>query len=56
MVSNFVMQALKGEDLVIYGDGSFSRSLQYVHDLIDGLILLVCEILILSLLSNVSAR
>ena len=41
VVSNFVNQALKGEDLVIYGDGSFSRSLQYVHDLIDGMILLV---------------
>lgn len=41
VISNFVMQALKGEDLVIFGDGKQSRSLQYVHDLVDALILLV---------------
>lgn len=41
VVSNFIIQALKGEDLVVYGDGKQSRSLQHVHDLIDGLILLV---------------
>lgn len=41
VVSNFIIKALKGEDLVIFGDGKQSRSLQYVHDLVDGMILLV---------------
>ncbi|CAG8486076.1 8118_t:CDS:2 [Diversispora eburnea] len=41
VVSNFIMQALKGEDLTIYGDGYQTRSFQYVHDLVDGLILLM---------------
>ncbi|CAG8481601.1 9822_t:CDS:2 [Racocetra fulgida] len=41
VVSNFIMQALKGEDLTIYGDGLQTRSFQYVHDLVDGLILLM---------------
>ncbi|CAG8729766.1 12586_t:CDS:2, partial [Ambispora leptoticha] len=41
VVSNFIMQALKGEDLTIYGDGQQTRSFQYIHDLIDGLILLM---------------
>lgn len=41
VVSIFVLQALKGKDLTIYGDGSQTRSFQYVHDLIDGLILLM---------------
>ena len=35
------MQALKGEDMTIYGDGKQTRSFQYVHDLIDGLIALM---------------
>lgn len=34
VVSNFIIQALKGEDLTIYGDGSQTRSFQYVDDLI----------------------
>jgi len=38
VVSNFIMQALKGEPLTVYGDGSQTRSFQYIHDLIDGLI------------------
>ena len=38
VVSNFVVQALKGEDLTIYGDGQQTRSFQYVSDLIDGMI------------------
>ncbi|KAL5038217.1 hypothetical protein BDV3_001633 [Batrachochytrium dendrobatidis] len=38
VVSNFIMQALKGDDLTIYGDGKQTRSFQYVHDLVDGLI------------------
>lgn len=40
-VSTFMMQALRGEDITINGDGTQTRSLQYVHDLVDGLILLV---------------
>ncbi|MGO9307688.1 MAG: UDP-glucuronic acid decarboxylase family protein [Spirochaetia bacterium] len=38
VVSNFIMQALKGNDITIYGDGSQTRSFCYVDDLIDGLI------------------
>ncbi|WP_017522721.1 UDP-glucuronic acid decarboxylase family protein [Pusillimonas noertemannii] len=41
VVSNFVTQALKGLDLTIYGDGSQTRSLCYVDDMIDGLISLM---------------
>ncbi|MBX9452262.1 MAG: SDR family oxidoreductase [Mesorhizobium sp.] len=36
VVSNFIVQALKGEDITIYGDGSQTRSFCYVDDLIDG--------------------
>jgi UDP-glucuronate decarboxylase len=38
VVSNFVRQALRGEPITIYGDGSQSRSFCYVDDLIDGMI------------------
>jgi UDP-glucuronate decarboxylase len=38
VVSNFITQALKGEDITIYGDGSQTRSFQYVDDLIDGMV------------------
>jgi len=38
VVSNFIVQALNGEDITIYGDGSQTRSFQYIDDLIDGLI------------------
>ena len=38
VVSNFIMQALKGEDITIYGDGSQTRSFCYCDDLIDGLV------------------
>jgi UDP-glucuronate decarboxylase len=41
VVSNFIVQALKGEDITIYGDGSHTRSFQYIVDLIDGLIKLM---------------
>ncbi len=41
VVSNFIVQALKGEDITVYGDGSQTRSFCYVDDLIDGLILLM---------------
>ena len=37
VVSNFILQALKGEDITIYGDGSQSRSFQYIDDLLDGM-------------------
>ncbi len=36
VVSNFIVQALKGSDITIYGDGSQTRSFCYVDDLIDG--------------------
>jgi nucleoside-diphosphate-sugar epimerase len=38
IVTNFIHQALSGEPLTIYGDGSQTRSLQYVSDLIDGIV------------------
>jgi UDP-glucuronate decarboxylase len=38
VVSNFVVQALRGEDITIYGDGSQTRSFCYCDDLIDGFI------------------
>ncbi len=38
VVSNFIVQALRGEPLTVYGDGSQTRSFCYVSDLIDGLI------------------
>jgi UDP-glucuronate decarboxylase len=38
VVSNFIVQALKGEDITIFGDGSHTRSFQYVDDLISGMI------------------
>jgi UDP-glucuronate decarboxylase len=41
VVSNFIVQALKGEDITIFGDGSHTRSFQYIDDLIDGLIRLM---------------
>ena len=38
VVSNFIVQALAGKDITIYGDGSQTRSFCYVDDLVDGLI------------------
>jgi UDP-glucuronate decarboxylase len=38
VVSNFIMQALKGEDITIYGDGTQTRSFCYVDDLIEAMI------------------
>ena len=38
VVSNFIVQALKGEDITIYGDGLQTRSFQYVDDLVEGTI------------------
>ena len=41
VVSNFIMQALKGEPITIYGEGGQTRSFCYVSDLVDGLIRLM---------------
>ncbi|MEM7234144.1 MAG: UDP-glucuronic acid decarboxylase family protein [Planctomycetota bacterium] len=41
VVSNFIVQALRGEDLTVYGDGSQTRSFCYVDDLVEGLIRLM---------------
>jgi UDP-glucuronate decarboxylase len=41
VVSNFIVQAIKGEDITIYGDGRQTRSFCYVDDLVDGMIRLM---------------
>jgi UDP-glucuronate decarboxylase len=41
VVSNFIVQALKGEDLTVYGEGKQTRSFCYVSDLIDGIMLFI---------------
>jgi UDP-glucuronate decarboxylase len=41
VVSNFILQALQGENLTVYGDGSQTRSFCYVDDLIDGFVRLM---------------
>ena len=41
VVSNFIIQALKGEDITVYGDGSQTRSFCYVADLVEGMIRLM---------------
>ncbi len=41
VVSNFTVQALRGEDITVYGDGSQTRSFCYVSDLVEGLIRLM---------------
>ncbi len=41
VVSNFIMQALRGEPLTLYGDGSQTRSFCYVDDLVEGMIRLM---------------
>ena len=38
VVSNFIMQALRGQDITIYGDGQQTRSFQYVDDLVEGML------------------
>jgi UDP-glucuronate decarboxylase len=43
VVSNFIVQALTGQDLTIYGDGKQSRSFQYISDLIDGMVKLMAS-------------
>jgi UDP-glucuronate decarboxylase len=41
VVSNFIVQALRGHELTIYGDGSQTRSFCYISDLVDGIIRLM---------------
>jgi UDP-glucuronate decarboxylase len=41
VVSNFIVQALQNKDITIYGDGSQSRSFQYVDDLVEGMVRLM---------------
>lgn len=41
VVSNFICQALRGEDITIYGEGQQTRSFQYVDDLIEGMVLMM---------------
>jgi len=41
VVSNFIVQALKGEPITVYGEGSQTRSFRYVDDLVDGLVRLM---------------
>lgn len=41
VVSNFIVQALKGEDITVYGDGSQTRSFCYVDDLVEGMLLMM---------------
>ena len=41
VVSNFIVQALQGKDITVYGDGKQTRSFQYIDDLLDGLIRLM---------------
>jgi UDP-glucuronate decarboxylase len=43
VVSNFIVQALTGQPLTVYGDGSHTRSLCYVDDLVDGLLALAAS-------------
>lgn len=41
VVSNFIVQALKGKDITVYGDGKQTRSFQFVDDLVEGMIRLM---------------
>ena len=41
VVTNFIVQALKGEDLTVYGDGSQTRSFSYVQDTVNGIVSLM---------------
>jgi len=43
VVSNFIIQALKGEDITLYGDGSQTRSFCYVDEMVDGFIRLMAS-------------
>ena len=41
VVTNFIVQALKGEDITVYGDGSQTRSFSFVDDTVNGIIALM---------------
>ena len=41
VVTNFIAQALKGEDITVYGDGSQTRSFSYVQDTVNGIVSLM---------------
>ena len=41
VISNFICQALQNKDITIYGDGTQTRSFQYIDDLIDGMIMMM---------------
>jgi UDP-glucuronate decarboxylase len=41
VVSNFIIQALKGEDITVYGDGSQTRSFCFVSDLVEGMLMMM---------------
>jgi UDP-glucuronate decarboxylase len=41
VVSNFIVQALRGDDITVYGDGSHTRSFQFIDDLVDGFLKLM---------------
>ena len=43
VVSNFIVQALQGHDITLYGDGQQTRSFCYVDDLVDGLVRLMAS-------------
>ena len=44
VVSNFIIQALKGEDITVYGDGGQTRSFCFVSDLVEGMLMMMeCE-------------
>ena len=38
VISNFILQALKNEDITVYGDGSQTRSFCYIDDMVKGII------------------
>lgn len=41
VISNFIIQALKNDDITIYGDGTQTRSFQYIDDLIDAMLKMI---------------
>lgn len=43
VVSNFILQALREEPITIYGDGSYTRSFQYVDDLVEGMVRMISQ-------------
>jgi UDP-glucuronate decarboxylase len=42
-ISNFIVQALRGEEITVYGDGSQTRSLCYIDDLIAGMVSIIAS-------------